>query len=36
MREALMRGEDPDAVVARDTAAVAGWLRQVAPYRIYR
>jgi uncharacterized protein YbbC (DUF1343 family) len=36
MREALMRGEDPDAVVARDSAAVAGWLRQVAPYRIYR
>lgn len=36
MREALMRGEDPDAVVARDDAAVAAYLRQVAPYRIYR
>ena len=36
MREALLRGEDPDAVVARDDAAVAAWLRQVAPYRIYR
>lgn len=36
MREALLRGEDPDAVVARDDAAVAEWLRQVAPYRIYR
>lgn len=36
MREALMRGEDPDAVVARDDAAVAAWERQVAPYRIYR
>jgi uncharacterized protein YbbC (DUF1343 family) len=36
MREALMRGEDPDRVVARDSAAVAGWRRQVAPYLIYR
>lgn len=36
MREALLRGEDPDAVVARDDEAVAAWLRQVAPYRIYR
>jgi uncharacterized protein YbbC (DUF1343 family) len=36
MREALLRGEDPDVVVARDDAAVAEWLRQVAPYRIYR
>ena len=36
MREALMRGEDPDVVVARDDAEVAAWLRQVAPFRIYR
>jgi uncharacterized protein YbbC (DUF1343 family) len=36
MREALMRGEDPDAVVARDSANVDTWWRQVAPYRLYR
>lgn len=36
MREALLRGEDPDAVVAGDDVAVAEWLRRVAPYRIYR
>ena len=36
MREALLRGEDPDAVVAQDDATVAAWLRQVAPFRIYR
>ena len=36
MREALMRGEDPDAVVARDSANVDAWWRQVAPYRLYR
>jgi uncharacterized protein YbbC (DUF1343 family) len=36
MREALLRGEDPDSVVAGDDEAVAAWLRQVAPYRIYR
>ena len=35
MREAIMRGEDPDVVVARDDAAVAAWLRRVAPFRIY-
>ncbi|MEP6989960.1 MAG: DUF1343 domain-containing protein [bacterium] len=35
MREALMRGEDPDVVVARDAAAVAEWQRQVAPFRLY-
>ncbi len=35
MREALMRGEDPDAVVARDDAAVAEYRRRVTPYRIY-
>ena len=36
MREALLRGEDPDVVVARDDAAVQDWLRQVAPFRLYR
>lgn len=35
MREALMRGDDPDAAVARDDSAVAEWLRRVAPYRLY-
>jgi uncharacterized protein YbbC (DUF1343 family) len=36
MREAILRGEDPDAVVARDTGAVAAWRREVAPYLLYR
>lgn len=36
MREALMRGEDPDVVLARDDSAVADWDRRVAPFRIYR
>jgi uncharacterized protein YbbC (DUF1343 family) len=36
MREAIMRGEDPDSVVARDAAAVAEWERMVAPFRLYR
>ena len=36
MREALLRGEDPDVVVARDDASVAEWVRMVAPYRLYR
>ncbi len=36
MREALMRGDDPDAVVARDGAAVAAWSREVARYRLYQ
>jgi len=36
MREALMRGEDPDVVVARDSANVAAWWRAVARYTIYR
>ena len=36
MREALLRGEDPDTVVARDAAAVAAWRRQVAPFLLYR
>ncbi len=35
MREAIMRGEDPDIVVSRDDAAVAEWIRRVAPYRLY-
>ena len=36
MREALLRGEDPDAVVARDSSDVTRWNRAVAPYRLYR
>jgi uncharacterized protein YbbC (DUF1343 family) len=36
MREALLRGEDPAAVIARDDDAVAAWRRQVAPYLLYR
>jgi uncharacterized protein YbbC (DUF1343 family) len=36
MREALMRGADPDSVVARDEAAVEAWRSELAPYRIYR
>lgn len=36
MREALLRGEDPDSVVARDDAAVDAWRRELAPYRLYR
>jgi uncharacterized protein YbbC (DUF1343 family) len=36
MREALMRGEDPDRVVARDSAAVSAWWRSVARYTLYR
>jgi uncharacterized protein YbbC (DUF1343 family) len=36
MRQALLRGEDPDSVVARDDAAVEAWRRQVAPFRLYR
>jgi uncharacterized protein YbbC (DUF1343 family) len=36
MREALLRGEDPDSVVTRDDAAVEAWRQQVAPYRLYR
>lgn len=36
MREAIMRGEDPDQVVARDSAAVSAWWRSVARYRLYR
>ena len=36
MREALMRGEDPDSVVARDAGAIADWVHKVAPYRLYQ
>ena len=36
MREAILRGEDPDVVVARDAEAVAEWARKVAPFRLYR
>jgi uncharacterized protein YbbC (DUF1343 family) len=36
MREALLRGEDPDDVVRRDDAAVEDWRRQVAPFLLYR
>ncbi|MEP6730230.1 MAG: DUF1343 domain-containing protein [bacterium] len=36
MRQALLRGEDPDAVVAHDADAVAEWRRKVAPFRLYQ
>jgi uncharacterized protein YbbC (DUF1343 family) len=36
MREALLRGEDPDEVVSRDDGAVAAWRQELAPYRLYR
>lgn len=36
MREAIMRGEDPDVVVSRDTAATSAWWRAVARYQLYR
>jgi uncharacterized protein YbbC (DUF1343 family) len=36
MREAIMRGDDPDVVVARDSAAVEAWWRAVAQFRLYR
>jgi len=36
MREAIMRGEDPDRVVSTDSAAVAAWWRSVARYQLYR
>jgi uncharacterized protein YbbC (DUF1343 family) len=36
MREALLRGEDPDSVVARDDEAVARWRRELAPFVLYR
>jgi hypothetical protein len=36
MREAIMRGQDPDRVVAMDSAAVSAWWRSVARYELYR
>jgi uncharacterized protein YbbC (DUF1343 family) len=36
MREALLRGQDPDSVLVRDGDHVDAWRRQVAPYLIYR
>lgn len=36
MREAILRGEDPDAVVARDDPAVEAWRREMAPFLLYR
>ena len=36
MRTALLSGEDPDVVVARDADAVATWTRDLAPHRLYR
>ena len=36
MRAALLSGEDPDLVVARDADAVATWARDLAPHRLYR
>ena len=36
MREALLRGDDPDRVVAGDDGAVAAWHRKVAPFRLYQ
>ena len=35
MRQAILRGEDPDDVVLRDADAVAEWQRKVAPFRLY-
>jgi uncharacterized protein YbbC (DUF1343 family) len=36
MREALLRGDDPDAVVRADSSAVSAFVRKVAPFRLYR
>ena len=36
MREALLRGDDPDAVVARDDVEVEAWRRDLRPYLLYR
>jgi uncharacterized protein YbbC (DUF1343 family) len=36
MREAILRGEDPDLVVSQDSAAVSAWWRSVARYKLYR
>ena len=35
IREAILKGEDPDIAVARDDGAVAEWRRRVAPFRLY-
>ncbi|MEP7000785.1 MAG: hypothetical protein ABI969_09920 [bacterium] len=35
MREALLRGGDPDEIVTRDADAAAEWLKKVAPFRLY-
>ena len=34
MRRALLRGKDPEDVVARDAGAVTAWPRAVAPSRL--
>jgi uncharacterized protein YbbC (DUF1343 family) len=34
-REAILRGEDPDAVMAREQAAVDAFMRKAQPYRLY-
>jgi uncharacterized protein YbbC (DUF1343 family) len=36
MREALLRGVDPDSVLRSDAEAVEAWHRRVAPYLLYR
>lgn len=36
MRTALLSGEDPDVVVARDADPVSRWTRDLAPHRLYR
>ena len=36
MRTALLMGEDPDVVAARDAEVVATWTRDLAPHRLYR
>ena len=36
MREALLRGDDPDSVVRADSAAVSAFLHKVAPFELYR
>ena len=36
MREALLRGEDPDAVLTRDNAAVQRFRARARPYLLYR
>ena len=36
LREALIRGEDPDSVMDAESAAVEAWRGGVEPYLIYR